>query len=642
MKNLKLFIFSIFIFLCFTCPVNAQGTKTYYIEANILENGDMQVKELKDLSGNYNGVKTTIRYSNNNIQTFTGTLDDFEGSSIYNGSNITDLKVYDVISYTDDFKFQINKEFELVSYAYKGDYGVYTKSETNGELDLLIYMPSSYNRASLVTYTVKDAVVLHNDVAELAWDFIGNDYEEEIENLKIVVNLPSDSNELRVFSHGPLNGTNRIINKKSVELVNPNVPAYNAIDMRVVFDKKIVSGATKKSNINGLDNILQVEQKRSDKANAIREEAKAKEERRQLIINILRITSVLWFVGLTIVIYKIYKKYDKEYKSDFNAQYFREIPNEYSPEIVSYLMYKDIKVETFAASILELIRKKILILEEVQVKKKKLLGTKTEKDYKLSKNPNFNVENLSELERKIYFLLIDAIGNGTNVYLNDIKEYSKDYESAKAFMTQYNNWKDKAFQVASLEGFYEDSGKGKTKGVLYALIMPLISFLTLANFNLGGFYILNIFSVLAIMYFISFNKRTKKGNEEYARWKALGNFLNDFGRMNEKEIPEIILWEKYLVYATVFGMADKVQEYMKVKLQDINYDTTDFTFLYFDNWYFYHTLNNTISNTVSSARTTITQHEISTSSSSSSSGFGGGSSFGGGGFGGGGSGGGRF
>ena len=85
-------------------------------------------------------------------------------------------------------------------------------------------------------------------------------------------------------------------------------------------------------------------------------------------------------------------------------------------------------------------------------------------------------------------------------------------------------------------------------------------------------------SITTMIYFLVFRKRTKKGNEEYTKWNALKNFLNDFGRMNEKEIMEITLWERYLVYATVFKIADKVEKVMKVKLQDFNYNDTDFTF----------------------------------------------------------------
>lgn len=641
MKNIKLVLFSILISFCLILPVNASGTEKYYIEANILENGDMQVKELKKLSGSYNGVKTTLRYSNNNLKTFTGVLDDFEGSSIYNGSDLVDLEVYDTIN--ADFNFKENYIFDKVNYANKGDYGVYVRSDFSGGTNLTIYMPSRYNRSSLVTYTIKDAVVVHNDIAELAWDFIGSDYEEEIDELKIVINLPGDSNELRVFSHGPLNGTNRIINKRSVELVNSNVPAYNAIDMRVVFDKELVSGAKKKSNIYGLNNILKVEKIRADKANALREEALEQEKRKELITNIIKGISILWGVGLIIIVYKIYHKYDKEYRSDFNVKYFRDIPNEYSPEVVSYLMYKNIKQNVFGASVLELIRKKILILDEVQVEKKKLFGTKTEKDYKLSKNPELKEEELSETEKKVYSLLINTIGNGTHVYLDDVSDYSKKYGNAIIFMEQYNDWKLRGEIEGRSQEFYESHGKIKIKCVLYALIMPLITLITEVTYlNIGYFNLLNFLTLISIIYFISITKRTKKGNEEYLKWNALRNFLNEFGRMNEKEIAEITLWERYLVYATVFGIADKVEEVMKVKLQEFNYDSTDFTFLDLKDIYFYKSFNNAITRSVSTARTTITQHEMAESTRSSSSGHGGGSSFGGGGFGGGGSGGGRF
>ena len=151
-----------------------------------------------------------------------------------------------------------------------------------------------------------------------------------------------------------------------------------------------------------------------------------------------------------------------------------------------------------------------------------------------------------------------------------------------------------------------------------------------------------MFGILAIIYFIKATKRTKKGNEEYYKWKGLKNFLSDFGRLNEKELPEIKLWEKYLVYATMFGLATKVQKAMKMKLERMNYsDNIDFTYLTFDNYFFMNSMSSTINNSLASAKSTISRYEISNSSDSSSGGYGGGSSFGGGGFGGG-SGGGRF
>ena len=104
MKKIKLLIVLLFVFLIGSPFVYAEGTTKYYIEANIQSNGDMQVKELKELDGQYNGFSTNLRFKNPNLRTFMGVKEDFEGSTIYNGTDITDLKVYDVIKSTNNFK----------------------------------------------------------------------------------------------------------------------------------------------------------------------------------------------------------------------------------------------------------------------------------------------------------------------------------------------------------------------------------------------------------------------------------------------------------------------------------------------------------------------------------------------------------
>lgn len=143
-------------------------------------------------------------------------------------------------------------------------------------------------------------------------------------------------------------------------------------------------------------------------------------------------------------------------------------------------------------------------------------------------------------------------------------------------------------------------------------------------------------SIVFLIYILSFKKWTLKGREHYLKWKAFKNFLTDFGNLKEKELPEIKLWEKYLVYATVFGIAKEVQKTMKIKLSEMsNVDS-----FYLNSWYFHtnYYIGNTISSSVnkvySGSANTIAAH----SSSSSGGGFGGGFSSGGG-FGGGGGGG---
>lgn len=644
MRKIRLILFSIFI-MFLPIFVYADGTARYYIEVNVLDTGDAEIKELKLMDGVYKGYKTSIKYKSNGLSKFDGSKSSFEGSDIYNASALTNVKVYDVKFTTTDFSVinKENKEFVLVNSAKKGDYGVYTKTKNSEGVDIMSYQPSSYARASLITYTLKDLVVVHNDIAEIAHDFIGTDYAEEINNLIIRINLPSSSKELRIFSHGPLNGNNRIIDDKSVEITYKRLPKNNPVDARVVFDKSLVPKATKKSNADGLNKILEVEKERANSANKLRESARKREKMLQTLAIIMEILLGIWLIGLIAIVYKFYNKNDKEYRSEFDGKYFRDFPEEYTPSTVSYLMNKSINNLSFNAGILDLIRKKAITIEEVTIDKKGLFKNKQQKDYKLSRNMNFNLDTLSTSEKKLFNLLIGTVGNGDYVILGDMKEFSKDYDNAKRLISGYDSWRYACESEAETEEFYENTKKEKTNCILYSLIFIPITFLALlCGSNMGRVLLMDLFGILAIIYFSSATKRTKKGNEQYHKWKGLKNFLADFGRLDEKDLPEIKLWERYLVYATMFGLAVKVQNAMKMNLERMNYsDNIDFTYLYFDNYYFSNLMTNAVNSSFSSARGTISTHELASSSDSSSGGYGGGSSFGGGGFGGG-SGGGRF
>ena len=65
------------------------------------------------------------------------------------------------------------------------------------------------------------------------------------------------------------------------------------------------------------------------------------------------------------------------------------------------------------------------------------------------------------------------------------------------------------------------------------------------------------------------NVFTQKGVDENAKWKGLKKYMEDFSMLDKKEVPELILWEKFLVYATAFGIADKVLKQLKLVYPNI-------------------------------------------------------------------------
>ena len=174
-------------------------------------------------------------------------------------------------------------------------------------------------------------------------------------------------------------------------------------------------------------------------------------------------------------------------------------------------------------------------------------------------------------------------------------------------------------------------------GIL-VLLFTILLFMVVMYYHIDYFpcYFLLPVSIVFLIYTIVIKKRTRKGNEHYLRWKAFKNFLKDFGNFKIKELPEVTLWEKYLVYATVFGLAETVEKSMNVKMaeyqslegvQTLNgWSPMDF--------YIYNSICSSVSKSITSNISANTIANSRNTSAGSGGGFSGGSGFGGGGGGG--------
>ena len=65
------------------------------------------------------------------------------------------------------------------------------------------------------------------------------------------------------------------------------------------------------------------------------------------------------------------------------------------------------------------------------------------------------------------------------------------------------------------------------------------------------------------------NVLSQKGVDEKEQWKAFKKYMEEFSLLKDKEIPALILWEKYLVFATAFGISEKVLKQLKVVYPEI-------------------------------------------------------------------------
>ena len=636
MKKILVLIISLFSFISVNYAVSNVNYKIddYIVDSRIDISGNMVVREVIKVKGSFNGYIRDLKYKNSNNKVFDKSIDSFYGSSIYDASNIEVRKV-GTINYDKELDFNVFdqsiNEFTMND-SCTVNKGCYEKSDITDGVSLKMYNETNNSSTYFyIEYLLGNVVVMHEDIAEVYFNFVGDMFDDDINKYKLRVVLPDKTKELvRVWAHGPLNGNVSPIKDENgyyyggyleINDLYSNTP----VDMRLTFDKNLIlvdHPYLKKSEVLALDKILEVENLRADKANKEREKAKFFMYGSYTLGSVYLVLLVLLFVY-------IYIKYDKELKTNFDMEYNREFINDYDVTNIEYLFDKKITEKAFSTSILNLIYKKNIKIEQID-----------KKDYKLIK---VNTDNVSESEEYLMKMIFDNIGNKEYVLLSQIKKYAKEvHGTTSEFLTSFTTWQNKVTSESIKNNFYESNTKIKVLGVLFSLVGYLV-FYVMGRFN--GF---NLFSIIIficalvfMIYVLIFNKRTKRGAEDYQKWKAFKRFLEDFGRFDEKELPEIVLWERYLVYANIFGIADKVGKTMKIKFNEINtnnqYSNGDLLFDYMMWNNLNHSINNTVRSSVSTARTMVNE-AIAKSSSSSGGGFGGGFSSGGG-FGGGGGGG---
>ena len=687
MKKIKtityLFLFTCVLFLAGFQTFKASETPVidhFYSDITVLENGDLNVKELIILNGEYNGFERIINYRNEYAPSFDGTESSFEGSDIYNGDKIELSRIAEV-EIPNDYDFSLinqpGKSFQKVSSASNGDkrkYIVTTKS--NGEAYRMYNENNGGALGFYLEYTVKNVAIRHTDIAEVGWNLMGNELSNRIHNYEAHIHIPNNQTELRAWAHGPLNGNIKLIDKTEIQLTVSDIFPNTAFDTRFVFDLTAIPNSNKTTNVTALPMILNVETKKAEEANRLREEfidgqfqivkmaldkvestkrpSDLNEAQEQLNILASYTTegeypalkqrydeikeivdarmktlntvfggiAIIYVIAMIIYVYRIYLKYDKELKVP-HIEYFRDIPNNYGPACVDYLFKRKIDNNSFSATLLNLISDKVIRYEKID-----------KKNYKIIYHDN--VRPLLEEEEKLITWVFEEKTDGKETTLEAFKKKAKSYSS---FISDFELFKKTALQHAKSLNFYETQ---TLKGIpiLTSVVGFVLGFLCI-YMEVGLFSIIFfLVGIASLIYFVSIQKKTKFGREEYEKWSALKRFLQDFGKFDTKDLPDMILWEKFLVYAYVFGCAKELEKTMKIKMNEMG--ATPVAGYYYDPSFtdmliFSHVMNRTLNSSITSAYNA--RSAASSGNYSSGGGFGGGFSAGGGSFGGGGGGG---
>ncbi len=581
------------------------GIRDVTIDAQVLANGNVRVRESRtlDFDGSFSVVYWDLSARGSegiDVTAASGPGPDGSGSVAYTRDD-------DVLAKTP---------------------GTFTATGSSTVRVQLNFRVSDSAARFTIEYVARGAAKRWRDTAELYWQFVGDEAPIPADDVTVTVRLPDGvtRDEVRAWAHGPLWGNVSIEPDASVRMTVSPLPANTFVEARIAFPADALGKAAPVAEPR-LQQVLAEEQALADEANRDRLWA--------------RVQVVFWavigfgvpLIALVLVAW-LYLKYGREPKTQFEAQYLRDLPQPEQPPamVASILRMGTIGRNDLTATLLDLVNRKVIDLERVTVEKKKLFGKGEATSYRLTLHDE-RVDELLVYERDLVQFLFHQIAGGSTLVLSELKELAKKKKSA--FASGYADWIKKAKKEAERRKFLD------AKATRLAALGSAVSFAAIAAAGAAAvfagwwlFFLGIPVGVVLIFVARAIKRRSQEAAELHAQYEALERYLKDFGRLEEKPPDAVVLWEHFLVYAVVFGIADQVVKAMAVKVPAV-IDDPGFRTSYVL-WFAlpgdgggmsaFSEMNQSFSAAVS----------VATSSSSSGSGGGGGFSGGGGGGGGGG------
>ena len=595
-KNiLRIFLFFLISIVSFAANYRIEKLD---IEANLQKDGSMVVSE-------------AVTYD---IDEINGVYFDIDAKGF---GELEDLQVFEDEPNTSSFKEVDTSNYEVSVSDELYRIKLYSKNQNN-------------IRTFKFVYKLPEAIKVYDDVAQFNRKMVGQEWQQGINYITAKVIIPVsasyDNSNILVFGHGPLTGE---VDKEGNTVVYKLDDYYpgDFLEAHILMEPEIFSEYNKSKIVHKdmKQELLDMEAKLADEANAERDKARRQPNKfRKLFENqglMLGVLGSIWGV-LMFYIYGIYRRRNRVKNSV--GKYLRELPDDSSPALVGSFMTDSISGNEILATIVDLIRRKILRLETSEEKSIITLVGNTEK--------------LSAQERVIVDIYINDFGDGKSLDLKSFGFFQKvpmstarKFEKWKTIIQSEMNRKDLVF-----EGF-----KGMGKNLFYKSLCGIILGIKFFGNILEKAMESKMFLIIIIMgviLFISLTKARyprKELAEAKDKWQAFKNFLSDYSQLEEAKITSVHLWEQYFVYAVALGVSEKVVKAYKKALdmgvidQGVNKFRTSPIFNTMFNSSFSN-LNGIVSRTNSRASFTI-------ASSRRSSSFGGGGGFSSGSSGGGGS-----
>lgn len=512
--------------------------------------GDYEIKQMHEhVTINPDG-SATIRY--NLIYDFD---DDMNGVYV---SQETDQDVKLIGSPTATVNGQV-----VGNYSAGNRYGLEQKH--GGDVtQFRVHYPVKADRTYQVTWTYQLANVAkrYQDVGEINWKIIGTNWQTDLQHTKIVIQLPKMTYQtLQAWTHSK-STTQFVVDKQAGTLtyekarVNPDQP----VEVHTMFDQAALSTATQRTG-NRRSTIL-------DQERAIAERAEKTAKRDKAMQGY-----VTWFailpLGLLIRLIALWRRIRAQNKHVIETPHNYELPSDLPPAVVGWqLRDSGAAVSTlFSATLMDLLAKRVLTVSEEPTKK----WRKTNYRIQLDRMIAFN-----DFEETLLTILFgEEVEVGKSIQTQTMQDGESAF--AKRYTNKIDRFEDQVRRAAKPVTLIDhDAVSQLTQWQVWTIVAAVAVVVingavwVMSSAHIAGWFVgasVGLSVLIAVVAFAMAVKirriYTVEGWPIAEAWFGFGRMLRDVGQFEVKQVPDVMLWDRYLAYAVILGVADKVADALR-------------------------------------------------------------------------------
>ena len=427
-----------------------------------------------------------------------------------------------------------------------------------------------------IRYVALCAVDVYQDTAHLLWQFVGRTWEKETDFLRVRIHLPPAARktprpggacpqpsgeiketrplgegEIRAWGHGPLAGEVRIPDSQTVELIVRDLKPTAFVEGSIVFPNQSVPFAPLETG-ESLESILAEERRLVEETNDLR----LRHDRETAF------TWVLFFLFPAFLITMLILARRRDRVPDV-PRHLEEPPEDIHPVELAVLWSTSrgsLNPKTaYRAQLLHLVQQGTIEVTPVG-----LVSDPDDFQLRLKKPPG-------ELDTEFVSFLFAENGQGP-ILMKEIKAKGSRRDRLTSWWKRVGGRTKRKVEAVVRGRTRVES----TAALLGALAVGTYGYWRSVGFDDGGGMLFDglvgplaaWLIPLAVIGFI-ITKRLMPSRlpanlrERLAKWTAFRRYLTEFQTFEDAPAAAIIIWEKYLVYATALGVADEVEKQVR-------------------------------------------------------------------------------